>query len=406
MWASFERSQLGRICAVLLVLWACSRSEGRNKVPPQKVAIMTSVPTFGDGAPCVSYASPFASSLRNSRVQQARHPFEVLVRVPLAAPRRSDEEFDMLVVSPDAEHGVLIGTKRSLLLSKHGQEKQDFPPGGGDATAFRDSVTIAGQYLTWAGEPLHRYTSSPNAAIVRREEQRTHTMILEEIPMMGEHAPPVPSVFLHHQQLDPRGGPTESYWGMRLHGGWLAAAIGADDSPVVVMADRSLHVFSRDPDGTEQHLPAATRTRTLPFAPAQLSLVPPFIMLTEKTAAGTKLHALRGDGAEAWSVAVPWAVRQPPIDGGQGRVYLVGHGLATIDHGELTSLVPSELPLYATAFADGSLAVVAGKELRLLTRAGKLDGKLEALEPLLTPPAIAGDGSVWVASGEAVYIAR
>jgi hypothetical protein len=66
----------------------------------------------------------------------------------------------------------------------------------------------------------------------------------------------------------------------------------------------------------------------------------------------------------------------------------------------------SDSPLRVSSFEDGSLAVVAGKKLELLATDGEVVQSFEAAEPLLTPPAIAADGSLWVASADALYVAR
>ena len=61
---------------------------------------------------------------------------------------------------------------------------------------------------------------------------------------------------------------------------------------------------------------------------------------------------------------------------------------------------------YASSFDDGSLAVARGDRLRLMTPDGTVAQVLVTDAPLVTAPAIAADGSVWVASNQAMYWAH
>jgi hypothetical protein len=97
---------------------------------------------------------------------------------------------------------------------------------------------------------------------------------------------------------------------------------------------------------------------------------------------------------------------QPAIAGAHGRVYLAGKGLAAIDSGKLTWSHDSEDVIYASSFEDGSLALATGRRLDFVKPDGTIDQTFNAAEPLVAPPAIAGDGSVWVASATALYVAR
>jgi len=80
--------------------------------------------------------------------------------------------------------------------------------------------------------------------------------------------------------------------------------------------------------------------------------------------------------------------------------------LAAIDNGKITWSHLSPEPIYASSFEDGSLALATGKRLDFVKPDGTIDQSFNADEPLVAPPAIAGDGSVWVASAEALYLAR
>jgi hypothetical protein len=107
-------------------------------------------------------------------------------------------------------------------------------------------------------------------------------------------------------------------------------------------------------------------------------------------------------------VTVSFEVLQPPVDGGRGRVYLLGTGVAGIDDGVVTwTQAPAPLTLGA-AFAGGELALATGRELRLVDRDGSVRQSfaVAAGETIQTPPAIAPDGSVWLATEAALYAAR
>ncbi|MFO0614553.1 MAG: hypothetical protein U0414_18350 [Polyangiaceae bacterium] len=115
------------------------------------------------------------------------------------------------------------------------------------------------------------------------------------------------------------------------------------------------------------------------------------------------------DGSERWSATVPWEVRQPPVDGGQGRVLVAGDGLTALEEGvELWSIPPMEQTIRATAFSDGAVAITKGSALQILSREGNVVSTLATPdgESLITPPAIASDGSIWAASRDHLYVAR
>jgi len=121
----------------------------------------------------------------------------------------------------------------------------------------------------------------------------------------------------------------------------------------------------------------------------------------------TRVELLTIEGKERWRADVDWPVRQPVIDGGGGRVYVAGDRLAALDHGDTVWEVLGGR-VRATAFSDGAVAFTQGSTLQIRTRDGQEVAKLETPDraELVTPPAIASDGSIWVASESEIYVAR
>ena len=61
----------------------------------------------------------------------------------------------------------------------------------------------------------------------------------------------------------------------------------------------------------------------------------------------------------------------------------------------------------ATAFEGGEVALTVGDTLRIVDRAGTVRQSFTAPgETFATPPAIAEDGSVWIATEKGIYAAR
>jgi hypothetical protein len=132
--------------------------------------------------------------------------------------------------------------------------------------------------------------------------------------------------------------------------------------------------------------------------------------LVRITSAGfwrTSVEVLDTEGRKAWRAELPWSVRQPPIDGGNGRVYAAGDELAALEAGKVVWEVKPG-PVHATAFADGAVAYTQGTFLHVRARDGSILVSLETPDKaiLVTPPAIASDGSIWVASARDLFVAR
>jgi hypothetical protein len=158
---------------------------------------------------------------------------------------------------------------------------------------------------------------------------------------------------------------------------------------------------------------------TIDASATDLSIVPPLAMILYgggdagklaadlgRTFTSSRLDARRVDGSLAWRSSVPFLAMQPPVDG-NGLVYVIGAGIAAIDlEGRLLWSSPSNVPLRAQAFADGTLVVVRGREVQIVGNDATVRQSFRAAEELTSYPAIASDGSVWVASAKTLYVLR
>jgi hypothetical protein len=122
----------------------------------------------------------------------------------------------------------------------------------------------------------------------------------------------------------------------------------------------------------------------------------------------TGIVIIDAHGRIAWRAEVPFRVLAPPIDAGPGRVALVGEGLGMLENRSLKWAISSPIRLYATSFADGTLAVSAGLELWIVTPDGRKSAtfRIPGEEPITTPPAIAADSSIWFATTTGLYVAE
>jgi hypothetical protein len=170
--------------------------------------------------------------------------------------------------------------------------------------------------------------------------------------------------------------------------------------------DPSLRILS--PEGTPEREPIELVNISLPYIPRYLSIVEPYAMIVSDEGSGSRVHCVDIGGHEQWSTVVPFVVRQPPIDGSGGRVYLAGDGLAAIENGTVIWSQSATDTIRATAFSNGMLAVTQGNTFRIVSRGGMgaLTHPSHFDEPITTPPAITHDGTVWMASEKSLYVAR
>ena len=198
-------------------------------------------------------------------------------------------------------------------------------------------------------------------------------------------------------------------------------AVGAiDGSSQTVVALPSGRLVVLSPEGD----PKTTRgiivlDAEIDKGATDLSVVPPFaivlygggdagalVLRRSGDATATRVDARKADGSLAWRASLPFDATPPALDGND-RVYLVGKGIAAVDMtGHTLWSVASAVQLRAAAFADGTLAVVRGRDVQIVGRDGAIRQSFRAAEELTTYPAIAADGTVWVASAKSLYALR
>ena len=371
------------------------------------------LPPLPAGIPA-SYVTSYASPLKSSRVGAMRRRYASLDRVPIGwpedpSPVRLLPRF--VFASPDGAH-LIVDWTRSFDYrdgtGKHIGGARKVAPRF-DLTAADDAFYIYGNDVLWSGAStgvapaVTGYTDRGSMLAFRFDKSR-RIIVNQDSP------------------IDPHGGddwgvdvfadrfakPDRSYaevvfWkGYRGHG---VAAIGADWRIVLAMDDGRLRILSDT--GNAQDTPIELLRVKLPYAATTLSLAPPLILTTSDGDAGTTVHALDDQGVEKWRADVAFSVRQPPVDGA-GRVVVIGSGIAAIEDGRIVWSQVSAVPMLGTAFADGTLAVSVGSELRIVDREGTILQSLRTAEgdTVMTPPCIVSDGSVWVATERALYVAR
>ncbi len=130
----------------------------------------------------------------------------------------------------------------------------------------------------------------------------------------------------------------------------------------------------------------------------------------------TGVACFNADGAEMWRASVPFGATEPAVDASGGRVIIAGRGVVALEEGKVVWSFDADRAAMATAFGDGSLAIVLGPELRLVDRDGDSIARLMSPPeppatdgpgpPFVTPPAVAADGSIWVATERRLFVAR
>lgn len=357
--------------------------------------------TADQGSTESSFSSPYGSSLRNSRVLTQRRELQKWSRHAITMRDPDIHPFDRvapftLVVSPDGRHGALTSRQQVDVLNDEGVGWFFDPE---DVTAFDDSLFLAGGRSTWDGAALPKEYGASQPALVRRIGAEQFCAVFKGLEAAGSRILP--------PMLGLLGGPRiwhpDTTWNNTVHGRGVAA-IAEDFTTFLAVDNHQLLVYAprRDSGGLailEAQHDAGMKAEWISLIDSQVHLLAP-------SGAGTQLRVFTRAAKPVYTLNVPFQVLQPAIAGAGGRVYLAGKGLTALDSGKVTWTHASDEPLYASSFVDGSLAVANGKRLDFLKPDGVIDQSFEAQEPLVAPPAIASDGSVWAASATAIYLAR
>ena len=192
-------------------------------------------------------------------------------------------------------------------------------------------------------------------------------------------------------------------WARGIRGSGVAA-IAEDFTTFIALENRQLQAYAprHDRDGDA----ILEAQRDVGIKAEWISLIDSQVHLLAPIGGGTRLRVYTRAAKPVYSRTVPIRALQPAIAGASGRVYVAGAGIVALDNGALTWRQDASEPVYASSFEDGSLALATGKHLDFVKPDGTVDQTFTSEEPLVAPPAIAADGSVWVASATALYIAR
>jgi hypothetical protein len=420
-----------QVLTLAALLVACE-SHPKSAAPPE-VALMTAQPDASAPPPAApsplsgalpsSYSQPYGSSLRSSRVAAAARRYTGLLRVDVGwpssatgsplTPRSERVTPRFVLVPPDAKHlavdwGARFDTRSADGSCMYSAIKSPFF----DLSVFDGAVAIYGNELQWNGESglsakvttglssagsilALRYEGSRRVIAVQNSPDLPHggggwfTEVYQDEFTAADHHAVVPVAI---DYFDAKG----------------TAAIAGDFRTVLATEDRTLRVLAGEGDPRTGKALERLRKK-MPYDVRLLSIAPPYILVVGDDEAGARVHCLDTDGAERWSSALPFAYGdEPPLDLGNGKVAMTGMGVATFQEGKVLWSAPSSSPVRATAFEDGTLAVASGSELRIVDRDGAIRQVLRTSqgETISTPPAIAHDGSVWVATEKALYVAR
>ena len=173
-------------------------------------------------------------------------------------------------------------------------------------------------------------------------------------------------------------------------------AVIADGVAVIALPDGTLVRT----DGVE------TTTLTDGLTVCELSLCGDAIVTVSADRRHVRVHDR--DGALRWSCALPFPVHQPPLDGGDGRIYAAGDGVAAIADGEVTWHFPADRRLFATSLGLEGVVVAGGRRLDHLDRNGLPATTLEIPDGsrCCAPPAINSTGEIHLGTTTGIFVLR
>jgi hypothetical protein len=255
-------------------------------------------------------------------------------------------------------------------------------------------------------------------------------------PTESSRPPPTPTFLVALYRLSPDAQAAHLWAGADIEGALAGGALFERGGAAIATTDGRL-VLVDWPKGEGEAAEMPKTTHALPFKPYEIAVAGDRIALLEavdvapgsglegpyashtelafrrnpyeKLHWSTRLHVVDREGKELDQATVPFPVLQPPIDGEGGRFYLSGQGFAAVGGGyKVAYWNQSKTPSLATAMLGGDVALALGGELRLVARDGTVRQSLHVAEgeTILTPPAVAEDGSLFVATEKAIYVAK
>jgi hypothetical protein len=193
------------------------------------------------------------------------------------------------------------------------------------------------------------------------------------------------------------------WWGPDSRWGQWTGAIAEDWRVAIAGGVHELQIFTAA--GVDQRNVLAPRIVGLDFEPRHVSSHGDrwVVLGPVPTGKGTRAVAFEQDGREVWRVDLPFEAHQPAVWGGGDRAYVAGEGIAALDGGHVEWSTPRRGPARVTAFAGGELALAVGSSLEVVGRDGTVLQAFSTDGEILTRPAIAGDGSVFVATSTSLF---
>jgi hypothetical protein len=272
-----------------------------------------------------------------------------------------------------------------------------------DVVANDDEVFVDGEPWGW-DSVLHKDQLVAHGPALAREVLKYDYVAVQNLRGISlPHQGSAPDSVLFESSQ--RWATGKKHWSGRIWGHTGLGAVAADWSVVLVRDDGKVMVFAPKAADWEGQA-TLVATGQVPRLPQWLSLVGPLIVLLTPDETGTRVTALSSAAKPRFQLYVPFPASQPAIRGAGARLYVIGKGLSAFDEGKHSWSRSYDEMAYASSFEDGSLAVASGTRLELLDSHGEQLQAFDTAEPLVTPPAIASDGSVWVASNTALYVMR
>ncbi len=376
-----------------------------------------------------SYLTEYADHRRASRVDVMPRRYRYAERLVPADRAPLLHAPEAVLVAPDTLCWALVSPERTLVIDAGGT-REVLPGAGRWISALAPGVVRIGNRLWRAGatepqelhpfgtfdqgctETVSRWYDDVWTTVVQRREAFMPSDTLVRVRGNGarKHDPSAP-----RWTFDWRGEGT--------------AAIADDGTVLLAGTDRSLHVLQHpsDPDARE---PIVRAQLELPHEPFAVSAVDDgFVVLSaiETAPAGPeeRLGRLHGRGAHAfpalwrtevrrvdldlattWCVELDFAALQPAIDGGDGRVVVVGRGIASIHGGSIAWAHATEHEVLASAFVDGTIAAGIASRLVILDGAGRTAQTVVMPHDhrIVTVPAIGPDGAIAIGTSVHTYI--